>query len=466
MAQRWGHYQGVRYRGKRRPNYLLRAVAAVLALAVILFAVLLLRPDREELPPDRSLPRQPDVSTTAPRPSGPEPQTPPDAPPDTEPEPEPEPVVENTGYFELPVEGTHGIALVDLRVSADEAGAERTGSVRAGSPFTILAEGEDRVLGRFQDESQGWVAKDYIMVNLPDLIPSILYHDSNAEYSLMKNLDADLEGITGQVLYEARAYNQKLGREEYIMPVQYHMARKIMDAQQLAKAQDLTLVLYEGFRPYDTQTAVANALKRLAAENPDTRASIQKNGFNISYYINTELSSHQTGSAVDVSLAQVDRWTERSYHGNVVLVPETFSEFSCGEIVTGGEEGVQFSSREKYHAVLPEDTSRWMPTPMHELSYLSGAFTGPTATYTPGAWKTALEQGRVDRAVYWTGGAQTLQNIFVAAGMEPLASEWWHFNDIEARNTAKKAGAAGRFEVGSQSFSLSPAEAAGQISNP
>lgn len=464
MAQHWGHYQGVRYRGKRRPHYLLRAAAAVSVLAIVLLAALLLRPDREEPPPDGSLPRQPDVSATDPGQSGPEPQAPPDVPPATE--PEPEPVIENTGYFELPVEGTHGIALVDLRISSDETGAGRVGAVPAGSPFTILAEGEERVLGRFQDGTRGWVAKDYIMVNLPDLIPSILYHDSNAERSLMKNLGSDLEGITGRTLYEAKAYNKKLEREEFIMPVQYHMARKIMDAQQLAKAQNLTLVLYEGFRPYDTQAAVANSLKRLAAENPDTRASIQKNGFNISYYINTELSSHQTGSAVDVSLAQVDRWTEQSYHGNVASVPEVFSEFSYGEITTGGQEGVQFSSREKYRSELPADTLRWMPTPMHELSYLSGAFTGPTATYTSGAWKTALEQGKVKHAVYWTGGAQTLQDIFVAAGMEPLASEWWHFNDIEARSTAKKAGAAGRFEVGTQSFSLSPAEAAGQISDP
>ncbi len=453
MAQRWGHYQGVRYRGKRRPNYLLRTVAALPVLAIILFSALLLRPDREEPPSDSSLSRLPDISVISPGQSATEPQRPP------EPRPDPEPAVENTGYFELPVEGTHGIALVDLRISADETGGERTGAAPAGTAFTILADREERVLARFQDGTQGWVAKDCIMVNLPDLIPSILYRDSNAERSLMKNLGSDLEGITGQVLYEAKAYNKKLEREEYIMPVQYHMARKLMDAQQLAREQNLTLVLYEGFRPYDTQTAVANSLKGLAAENPDTRASIQKNGFNISYYINTELSSHQTGSAVDVSLAQVDRWEERSYHGNTASVPEAYSEFSYGEILTGGQEGVQFSSKAKYRSQLPEDTRRWMPTPMHELSYLSGAFTGPTATYTPSAWKTALEQGKVQHAVYWTAGAQTLQDIFVAAGMEPLASEWWHFNDIEARSTAKKAGATGRFQVGTQSCSLSPAEA-------
>ena len=68
MAQRWGHYQGVRYRGKRRPNYLLRTVAALPVLAIILFSALLLRPDREEPPSDSSLSRLPDISVISPGP--------------------------------------------------------------------------------------------------------------------------------------------------------------------------------------------------------------------------------------------------------------------------------------------------------------------------------------------------------------------------------------------------------------
>ena len=366
------------------------------------------------------------------------------------------PVVENTGVFELPVAGTHGIAMIVLKVRDDSGAAVDT--VSAGTPFTILKENDTKVLARFADGLTGWVDKNYIMVNLPDLIPSIIYKNSNAEASLFRSLGIEINGITGKTLYESKVYNEKLGREEFIMPVQYHTAKKIMEAQQIAKEQDLTIVLYEGFRPFSAQMEVVSAMTALANKDLAVRAAISKNGFSKDFYICTGVSNHQQGAAVDVSLAQVSKWADTYFNGNTVSVPEAYEEFRYGEVIADALDGIRFGSR-SFGIVLPEDTANWMPTPMHELSYLAGTFTRPTKTYTHGAWKTALENGSVKRAAYWTAGAQKLQDIFVAAGMDPLASEWWHFNDIPSRNTAKSAGVAGKFEVGTDSFSMSPADA-------
>lgn len=458
MRYRGTRYQGARYRGKRRPSLfqkIICTIGIVLVLALIIGVVHQRHTQPQPSPPPDT--KQNTVHTAPP--TRPAVNPAPSPLPAPEPEPEPAAAVENTGVFELPVEGTHGIALVNLKLyPSEDSGSGET--VAAGTAFTILREGDSRVLARLSENRLGWVNKNDIMVNLPDLIPSIIYRNSNAEGSLMKNLGMDLEGITDRRLYESKAYNEKLEREEFIMPVQYHMAEKMMRAQQLAKEKNSSIVLYEGFRPHEIQMAVADALQRLAKSNPDTRLSIQRNGFNISYYINTGVSSHQMGSAVDVSLARVDRWEEHTFHGNTVSVPGSFTEYSYSEIATDNPEGVQFSSTLRYGSALPEDTSTWMPTPMHELSYLSGTFTGPTKTYTSGAWKSALANGSVKRAESWTVGAQTLQDIFVAADMEPLASEWWHFNDLAAWNTAKKANAVGEFEVGTQSFSMAPSNAA------
>lgn len=464
----FGTYQGSRYRGKRRPSLLLM-IAGVLCIAsmgtLAARAVYQRQADRQPSAAPESgetVISQVSVQVISQDPVRDlEPLRPVHV---TEQESDPEPdsvtVVENKGGFELPIEGTHGIALVNLKLYADSTGNTSIGNLSAGSAFTILREESDRVLTILRDDSEVWVNKDDIMVNLPDLIPSMIYKNSNAEGSLMKNLGMDLEGITGRQLYQSKVYNERLERDEFIMPVQYHMAKKIMQAQQLAKGRGLTIVLYEGFRPHDTQMAVADALQQLARTNSDTRSSIQKNGFNIAYYINTGTSSHQMGSAVDVSLAQVSSWVEQSFHGYSVSVPASFIEFSYCEIVTDNANGIRFSSEKRYGSVLPENTAHSMPTPMHELSYLSGTFTGPTRTYTAGAWKTALNNGTVRRAEFWTEGVQTLQDIFVAADMEPLASEWWHFNDLAAWNKANRANASGKFEVGTESFSMSPGETA------
>lgn len=454
-------YQSPRYRGKRRPSLLLVIAGVLCAVSVgTLVAGAIYQSQTNDQPSDVPGPGQAAIDPLVPAQNisqDPEPFYPLTAP---EAEPDPVIVVENTGGFELPVEGTHGLALVNLKLYPDHAETRASGNLLAGTAFTILQEADDRVLVLLRDGSKAWVNKNDIMVNLPDLIPSMIYKNSNAEGSLMKNLGMPLEGITDRQLYQSKVYNEKLERDEFIMPVQYHMAKKIMHAQQLARERGLTIVLYEGFRPHETQMAVADALQRLAKTNPDTRLSIQKNGFNISYYINTGTSSHQMGSAVDVSLAQVNSWEDRFFHGCSVSVPASLTEFSYCEIVTDCADGIRLSSEVRYGPALPEDTANCMPTPMHELSYLSGTFTGPTNTYTAGAWKTALNSGAVKRAEFWTDGAQTLQDIFVEADMEPLASEWWHFNDLAAWSTARKSNAAGKFEVGTQSFSMTPADAA------
>ena len=447
-------YRSPQYRGKRRSS-LLPVIAGILCAISLgtLAAGAIYQRRADHWPPAAVNPSPPEQNPS----QGPEPSSPDPAP---EPAPVPVAVVENTSGFELPIEGTHGIALVNLKRYPDQAGSRSSGSLPAGTAFTILREEGDRVLASLQDGSVAWADKRDIMVNLPDLIPSMIYKNSNAEGSLMKNLGMELDGITGRQLYQSKVYNEKLERDEFIMPVQYHMAKKLMQAQQLARARGLTIILYEGFWPHDTQMAVAGALQRLAGTNPDTRLSIQKNGFNISYYINTGISSHQMGSAVDVSLARVNSWEDRSFHGHSASVPASITEFAYCTIVTDSADGVRFSSALRYGPALPEDTTNCMPTPMHELSYLSGTFTGPTNTYAAGAWRTALNSGLVKRAEFWTEGAQTLQDIFVEADMEPLSSEWWHFNDLDAWNTANQANAAGEFEVGTQSFSMAPADAA------
>lgn len=454
-------YQRPRYRGKRKSSPLLVIAGILCAISVGTFAAGAIYQGQAILQPSAT----PDPEPTAADPLIPvqnAPEIPEPAFSATVPEPSPTPVtvVENTGGFELPIEGTHGIALVNLKLYPDQAGAASSGNLPAGTAFTILQEGEGRVLVFLRDGSKSWVNKSDIMVNLPDLIPSMIYKNSNAEASLMKNLGMDLDGITGRQLYQSKAYNERLERDEFIMPVQYHMAKKIMQAQQLAKARGLTVILYEGFRPHDTQMAVADALQQMAKTNPDTKLSIQKNGFSVSYYISTTTSGHQMGSAVDVSLAQVNSWEDRSFHGYSVSVPASFTEFAYHEIVTDHADGIRFSSEMRYGPALPENTANCMPTPIHELSYLSGTFTGPTNSYAAGDWKNALNRGAVKRAEFWTDGAQTLQDIFLEAGMEPLASEWWHFNDLAAWRAAYEAKAVGEFEVGTQSFSMTPADAA------
>ena len=59
-----------------------------------------------------------------------------------------------------------------------------------------------------------------------DVLPSIVYENPNAKASIFKTCGKDIEGITGQKLYDGLFYNQRLGRDEYLMPINYAMAKK------------------------------------------------------------------------------------------------------------------------------------------------------------------------------------------------------------------------------------------------
>ena len=63
---------------------------------------------------------------------------------------------------------------------------------------------------------------------------------------------------------------------------------------------------------------------------------------------------------------------------------------------------------------------------MHELSKASAAFSGPVNSKSRTAWRQAAPARAMNDA------AIRLQTYCAKAGLTPLASEWWHFNDLDA----------------------------------
>ena len=280
-----------------------------------------------------------------------------------------------------------------------------------GTAFVILGESGDW----WQVQTQGvtgWIEHRYCFINLPDVIPSMIYNDTNAYSSVFVSSGKDIPNITGAALYQAKADNPRLGRREFIMPVLYAMAKNVCRAQQNALAEGNTLVLYEGFRPYTAQMAVARNLTALSQADAVVKAGISTAPWNISWFIATGASNHQAGYAMDVSLAKV-------------------TEAHVDKI--GGYSFVQVDRYEEYT----------MPTPIHELSKAAATFTGPVASHSPTAWKSA----KLSDAMSHNDPALALQRYCTDAGLTPLASEWWHFNDLASYNAARSNPSTGNYEI-------------------
>lgn len=317
--------------------------------------------------------------------------------------------------FELYVKGSTGYALVDMSVKTSDNG-KAVSTIPAGQIFTILAEGTDFQV-RFADGSTGWVNKTYTMVNLPDVLPSIRYNATNSYDSLYRSNGKALN-LTGTSLYTGKTMNEKLGYEEFNMPVLYTMAKKIAFAQATALSEGYTLVLYEGFRPRAVQEAVNVDLQALMDNDASVKRAITKNGWGKSWFIASSVSNHQKGFAIDVSLAKIEETSTIAIDGRSIIIPSKYTELE-------------------------------MPTAMHELSPAAASLAYGVNSKSDSAWRSVPLAGTM------TDGAKQLQAYCVAAGMSPLASEWWHFNDLQARSETDAAGS-GRFYInGNVSFSLS-----------
>ncbi|MFT4416675.1 M15 family metallopeptidase [Fredinandcohnia humi] len=322
------------------------------------------------------------------------------------------------GNLELPVMGATGYTSIDLNVKASpNINSDSMEVLKAGTAFQIIREEGDWWFIQ-NATSEGWVLSKYCLINLPDVIPSIIYDNSNAYSSKFLSSGTAIPEITGQALYEGKTFNNRLGKEEFIVPVLYAMSKKIFLAQKEALADGNSLIIYEGYRPYTVQKAVVDALTNLANDDSTVMAGINTYPWSTGWFIARNISNHQRGYAIDVSLAKI----------------QSNQEVAIGEYL-----GIEITDYTEYT----------MPTAIHELSMAAITFTKPVPSTSQTAWKDAVLADTMNES------AIKLQTYLTNSGLTPLASEWWHFNDLDAMSETKQNPSDGNYVL-VECLSVSP----------
>lgn len=289
--------------------------------------------------------------------------------------------------FELPIKGATAYTAIFTDVipfswNKSLTHPEQTVCYPQGTPLTVLAERGDYWLVQDERGVKSFVRHAHCFVNLPDLLPTAIYLCPNASASVMRSCGCDIPNVTGEQLYTAYAHNPRLGRGEFRVPMLYATAKKLAAAQRAALAAGDCIVVYEAFRPMAVQQRIVAALTALVEADATVMDGIAAAPWEMDWFIATGVSKHQRGMAMDVGLAKVQ--------------------------MGGGYD-------------LHE-----MPTPIHELSRASASLAYPVTSLNDAAWRS------VPDAPAMTDGARRLRDYCTAAGLTPLASEWWHFNDLEA----------------------------------
>ena len=365
------------------------------------------RPTPSEPPAAPESPEPPPAETEEPAPEEPEP--PPEQLPETPPEPEqPEPMrfTAGPGRAAAPTSASK-----PAKALGSYAGAVTVWG--PGTAFVILEESGDwwRVS---RGNETGWIEHRYCMINLPDVIPSIMYDDANAYSSRFVSSGKEIPGVTGEILYHSLVYNVRLGRQEYVMPMLYSAARNVCAAQHRALAEGNCLLICQTFQPYDAQAAVTGALTQLATVDPEVQAGLSTPPWSADWFTAAGFSHHQGGYALDVSMVKV-YGTETRYIG------------SCPYLYT---------TEYAYYK---------MPTAMHELSLAAVSAISPNSSQL---------------SETMNGAAIALREYFAASGLTPLASAWWHFSDNAAMRASSANPSDGRYAI-TECLSRLPERAAG-----
>ena len=118
--------------------------------------------------------------------------------------------------FELPLEGSTGFAgaAVMLLYERPDGTSTVLRRLAVGDMFYIRQESGAYWQVCLLDGTVGWLENELCMINLPDVLPSVVYDNPNAKASIFKTCGKDIEVITGQKLYDGLFYNQRLGRDE------------------------------------------------------------------------------------------------------------------------------------------------------------------------------------------------------------------------------------------------------------
>ncbi|MFO8069030.1 MAG: M15 family metallopeptidase [Alkalibacterium sp.] len=299
------------------------------------------------------------------------------------------------GEFELPIVGAAGYASVKQTLYEEPAAdAEILRELSPGTPFEIRGEAGKYWL--VQSASfEGWIEHRFAFINLPDVVPSIIYDHTNSYDSLFQSSHVDIPELTGEPLNPMIGFNERLQKEEFIMPLLYRTAKKVFHAQQLALQNGDSLVIYETFRPRELQLLVNDSLARLAEENEEVKKGINDKPWSMTWFINMKVSNHQRGAAIDLSLAKVEEITDQTIGDFNTFRVESYTEYT-------------------------------MHTPLHEMSLESAIFDRPIASADREGWRELTVNSNM------TEPSLKLQGYMVEAGFNPLASEWWHFNDVDA----------------------------------
>ena len=271
----------------------------------------------------------------------------------------------------------------DLEAFRDSGRTESMGTVNACTAYCVLGEQDGMFCIRLNGETC-YIDSSYCLINLSEYLGTLCrYEITNSEASIYMVHEFEIPDVTGVVT--AGYENVRLSDGSYLVPLLYPTAQKLASAGQAAVEQGYRLKIYDSFRPNKATQQIYQLTEKIL-EDPvpeQTYTGVQTDELKLPEPEDVEvLTYHMVMTngkyGLNYFLAK-----GRSMHNLGIALDLTLEDLATGREIT-------------------------MQTAIHDLSCYS-----------------VLSQNN--------SGANTLAKIMKEAGFGDLISEWWHFQDNEAR---------------------------------
>ncbi len=289
-----------------------------------------------------------------------------------------------------------------LAAYSDPQKTTEVGKVEVGKAYCVLEEREGMFAVRL-DGQKVYIDSNYCMINLPEYLgDQCAYEITNSYSSIYMVHEFEIPRVTDVVT--AGYENVELADGSYLVPLLYPTAKKLAVAAQSAIDQGYRLKIYDAFRPYKATREIydltAKILDNELPEEPFTDANIKDLNLPEPQVVTTETTDGEEASTETTEGKKILTY-------RMVMLGD---RYSLGAFLAKGGSlhnlGIAVDlTLEK----LDNGKEVKMQTSMHDLSQYS-----------------VLSKNN--------SNAKLLNSIMTGAGLGELTSEWWHFQDNEARS--------------------------------
>lgn len=281
----------------------------------------------------------------------------------------------------------------------DSQKTEEAGKVEVGKAYCVLEE-KDGMFGVRLDGQTVYIDSNYCMINLPEYVGDLCrYQITNSYSSIYMVHEFEIPKVTDVIT--AGYEHVKLSDGSYLVPLLYPTAKKLVAAAQSAIEQGYRLKIYDAFRP-----------NKATKEIYDLTNKILDNEIPGKTFTGVKISSLKLPEPQVVEPAEGETLPEGVEPEKIL----TYRMVMCGDRYNLGYFLARGGSLHNLGIAVDltlEDLSTGneisMQTSMHDLSQYSVLSRNNTA-------------------------ANALAGIMKGAGFGDLVSEWWHFQDNEARS--------------------------------